>query len=75
MTEQAEFFETFIKKNSPLLRRSSTSPRAKRMSSFEEPSLAESNHVSSLDSTLEPSPEPWTPKEGVIRHSKFIIKT
>ena len=46
------------------------------MSSFEEPSSAESKPISSipLDSTHEPSPEPQTPKERVIHPSEFPIK-
>jgi hypothetical protein len=36
----------------------------KVLSSFEEPSSAKSLPLSSLDSTIEPSPEPETPKEG-----------
>jgi hypothetical protein len=44
------------------------------MSSFEEPSSAESRPIASLDSTHEPSPEPRTPKERVIHPLEFPIK-
>jgi len=44
------------------------------MSSFEEPSTAESKPIASLDLTHEPSPEPQTPKEGVLHLSEFPIK-
>ena len=44
------------------------------MSSFEEPSSAESKLVPSLNSIVEPSPEPQTPKEKVIHPSEFAIK-
>ena len=46
----------------------------KGMSSFEEPSSAESKLVPSLDSTVEPSPEPRTSKKRVIHPSEFAIK-
>ena len=44
------------------------------MSSFEEPSSAESKLVASLDLTHEPSLEPRTPKERLIHPSKFPIE-
>jgi len=44
------------------------------MSSFEEPSSAESKLVPSLNSIVEPSPEPQTPKERVFHPSEFAIK-
>jgi hypothetical protein len=44
------------------------------MSSFEEPSSAESLPLPSLDSTIEPSPEPRTPKEGMLHPSEFPIE-
>ena len=46
----------------------------KGMSSFQEPSSAESKLVPSLDSTVEPSPDPRTPKKRVIHPSVFIIE-
>jgi hypothetical protein len=46
----------------------------KGMSSFEEPSLAESLPFLSLDSTVEPSPEPETPKGEAICPSEFPIE-
>jgi len=46
----------------------------KGMSSFEEPSSAESLPLSSLDSTIEPSPGPETLKEGEIHPLKFSIE-
>ena len=46
----------------------------KGMSSFEEPSSAESKPVLSLDSTHEPTyPKPGTPKERVIHPSEFPV--
>ena len=44
------------------------------MSSVEESSLVESKSIPSLDLTHEPSPEPQTPKEGVLHLSEFPIK-
>ena len=44
------------------------------MLSVEESSLVESKPIPSLDSTDEPSPEPRTPKEGVLHPSEFPIK-
>jgi hypothetical protein len=44
------------------------------MSSFEEPSSAESLPSPSLDLTIEPSPEPRTPKEGMLHPLEFLIK-
>ena len=44
------------------------------MSSIEEASLVESRPVPSLYSTNEPSPEPRTPKKGVIYPSEFSIE-
>jgi hypothetical protein len=44
------------------------------MSSFEEPSSAKSLPLPSLDSNVEPSPEPRTPKEGMIHPSELSIE-
>ena len=46
----------------------------KGMSSFEEPSSTESKLIPSLDSTVEPSPKPQTPKERVIHPLEFAIE-
>ena len=73
MTGQVEFLENFIDRHTSSIIR--TKPlQAKVMSSVGESSLVESKHEPSLDSTVKPSPEPKTPKEGVIYPSKFPIE-
>ena len=62
MMEQKKILSHILEKHASSI----VEPKAlqkKGMSSFEEPSLAESKLVLSLDSTVEPSPEPRTPKE------------
>ena len=73
MTEQVEFLENFIDRHTSSVIR--TKPlQAKVLSSVEEFSSVETKHISSLGSTLEPSPEPRTPKERVLHPSEFPIK-
>jgi hypothetical protein len=43
------------------------------MSSFEEPSSAESLPLPSLDLTIDRSPKPQTTKEGMLHPSDFLI--
>ena len=44
------------------------------MSSVGEFSSVRTKHILSLEMTVEPSPEPETPKEGGICPSEFLIK-
>jgi hypothetical protein len=73
MTEHRKILDHILEKHtSPVIK---PKPLQKKgMSSFEEPSLAESKPISSLDSTVEPSPKPEIPKKGVIHPSKFLIE-
>jgi hypothetical protein len=72
-TEQKKVLDHILEKHaSPVIK---PNPLLKKgMSSFEELSSAESLPLPSLDLTVEPSPEPETPKEGVIHPSKFPIE-
>jgi hypothetical protein len=73
MTEQVTFLKRYIDRHTSFVIR--TKPlQAKAMSSFEEPSLAEAKPISPLDLTHQPSPEPRTPKEGVIHPSEVPIE-
>ena len=73
MTEQVEFLEHFMHKQSSFVIRTK-SLKKKVTSSVEESSLVKSKPIPSLDSTREPSPEPRTPKERLIHPSEFPIK-
>ena len=73
MTEQVKFLENFIDRHTSSI----VEPKPfqkKGMSSFEEPSSAKSKLVPSLDLTVEPSPEPRTPKERLIHPLEFPIE-
>jgi len=73
MMEQVKFLENFLESySSPVMRNRIL--QTKVMSSIEEASLVESRPVPSLYSTNEPSPEPRTPKKGVIYPSEFSIE-
>jgi hypothetical protein len=71
MIEQVEFLEHLIAIHTSFIIETKTLQK-KGTSSFEEPSSAESKLVPTLDSTVEASPEPRTPKERVIHPSEFI---
>jgi hypothetical protein len=73
MTEQRKILDHILEKHtSPVVK---PNPLHKKgMSSFEEPSSAESLPLPSLDSTVEPCPKPRTPKEGMLHPLEFPIK-
>jgi len=73
MTEQVKFIENFIDRHASSIIEPKPFQK-KGMSSFEEPSSAESKLIPTLDSTVEPSPEPRTLKEHVIHPLEFPIK-
>ena len=73
MTEQKKVLAHILEKHASSI----VEPKPfqkKGMSSFEEPSSAKSKLVPSLDLTVEPSPEPRTPKERVIHPLEFVIE-
>jgi hypothetical protein len=73
MMEQVKFLKNFIDKHTSYVIR--TKPlEAKVMSSVEESSSVKSKLVPSLDSTVELSPKPRTPKERMIHPSEFAIE-
>jgi hypothetical protein len=72
-TDQRKILDHILEKHaSPIIK---PNPLLKKdMSSFENPSSAEYLPLPPLDSIVEPSLEPKTPKEGVIHPSEFSIK-
>lgn len=72
-TEQRKILDHILEKHaSPVVKPKPL--QDKGMSSFEEPSSAESLSSPSLDSSDEPSPEPRTPEERILHPSEFPIK-
>jgi hypothetical protein len=73
MMKQKKILTHILEKHAPSVKESKPLQK-KSMSSFEEPSFAESKLIPSLDSTVEPLPEARTLKERVIHHSEFTIE-
>jgi hypothetical protein len=71
--EQRKILDHILEKHaSPVVK---PNPHHKKgMSSFEELSSTESLPLPSLDSTVEPSPEPQILKEGMLHPSEFPIE-
>jgi hypothetical protein len=71
--EQVEFLERFIAKHASSILNPRTL-QAKVMSSIEESSFVESNHIPSIGLTYEPPPEPRIPKETMLHPLEFPIE-